>query len=255
MNYLNSTNLHINEENEDWSYSLIFILKDVVSNDTLYVFDNDISNQKFILVPYYNSLRKKFLNKDFVLLNYESCLVKPHESERVFWTEEGVKLKCLDISIIHNNNLYDDCQKWGMDEQDITIIYKLKQDSVIYYLDDKYNRKYSNYSGNNTFMPIIMYYFELQKEYEKQIQESKRSELKEENSRKNYLISSFGKEYGMLIYQGKVKIGMSKKMCVESWGETDSRQKITDKTGVSEVWRYNTGTLVFRNGVLTTIIN
>jgi len=59
----------------------------------------------------------------------------------------------------------------------------------------------------------------------------------------------------MLIYQGKVKIGMSKKMCVESWGETSSRQKITDKRGVSEVWRYNTGTLVFRNSVLTKIIN
>jgi len=247
--------LRINEENEDWNHSLIFILKDIVSNDTLCVFDNEISNQKFILVPYYNSLRKKFLNKDFVQVNYNSCLVKPNNSESLFGTEGDVKLKCLDISIIHNSNLYNDCQKWNMDEQDITIIYKLKQDSVIYYLDDKLDRKYSNYPGNGTFMPNIMYYFELQKEYEKQIKESKKSELKEENSKRNSLINSFGKEYGMLIYQGKVKIGMSKKMCVESWGETSSRQKITDKRGVSEVWRYNTGTLVFRNSVLTKIIN
>ena len=48
---------------------------------------------------------------------------------------------------------------------------------------------------------------------------------------------------------------MSKKMCEESWGITNNKQKITDNSGVSEVWRYNKGTLVFKNGILTKIVN
>lgn len=248
-------NIYINDENEKWNNSLIFILKDIHSNDTLCVFDNDVTNQKFILVPYYNSIRKKYLNKDLVPKNYIACLVKPKEYERAYWAEEGSNIKCVDISIVHNGDLYNDCKKFSIDEQDVTIAYKLKQDSVIYYLDDKYERRYSNYSGNRTFMPNIMYYFELRNIHEKQLSENINNELKEENIRRNNLISNFGKEYGTLIFQGKVKIGMSKKMCEESWGITNSKQKITDNSGVSEVWRYNKGTLVFKNGILTKIVN
>lgn len=238
-------NLHFNEENEDFNHALIFILKDMNSNDTLYVVDNECSNQEFILIPYLNSLKRLCLNKNFILNDYEGCLVKPNENNR-YWTEPNEILKCIDIFIVHNSSLYDPavCNCEG---QDITILYKFKRDSIIYYFDDNYDR-----SGK--FMPNIMYYFTLKNEYDEQKIIEKEIKLKEENIKKNNLISKFGKEYGILIYSKKVKVGMTKKMCIEAWGETSLCRKFIDKEGESEVCQYNNGTLVFRNGILTKIM-
>lgn len=40
---------------------------------------------------------------------------------------------------------------------------------------------------------------------------------KQQNQRKENLITVYGEKYGNLIFDRKVEIGMSQKMCSESW--------------------------------------
>lgn len=203
-------------------------------------------------MPYFNSLREIFLNKNFIQSDYEACLVKPH-SNQLFWSEEDRTLKCTDILILHNSSIYSYSNVLDDEDQDITIFYKFIQDSTVFYFDDKYFRR-PGYSGYGRFMPNLIYYFAIKEDHDRKNIQGKVNKFKEENIIKNNLINRFGKEYGILIFNHEVKIGMTKKMCDAAWGETSNRRKFIDGEGESEVCQYSKGTLVFRNGILTKII-
>lgn len=81
--------------------------------------------------------------------------------------------------------------------------------------------------------------------------------LKEEdyNKRKAFLLKKFGKTYSDLILKKKVRIGMSKAMVEESWGEPNDINKTSGSFGVHEQWVYKNQYLYFENGKLTTIQN
>ena len=70
------------------------------------------------------------------------------------------------------------------------------------------------------------------------------------------MIRTYGKTNGQLIIDGKVKLGFTKKMCIESWGEPSEINKSTGSWGVHEQWVYGLGSyLYFENGKLTSIDN
>ncbi len=80
--------------------------------------------------------------------------------------------------------------------------------------------------------------------------------MKEEEHRrqqqKQSLISKYGDKYGLLIFNHKVTLGMTKEMCLKSWGTP--RNKVVRKTpnGTQEVWIYGIDQyLIFVNGILT----
>ena len=74
--------------------------------------------------------------------------------------------------------------------------------------------------------------------------------------RKASLIKKYGHTNGTLISEGKVRIGMTKEMCRESWGEPEDINKTTSSYGTHEQWVYGYGSyLYFENGKLTTIQN
>ena len=94
------------------------------------------------------------------------------------------------------------------------------------------------------------------------IREKKRAEIlrekkaREAETRRQDLIKRYGKTYGQLIFEGKVRIGMTKEMCREAWGEpTDINRTIT-KYSVHEQWVYSHSSyLYFDDGKLTSIQN
>ena len=58
------------------------------------------------------------------------------------------------------------------------------------------------------------------------------------------------------MLSGKVKIGWTKEMCIESWGKPDDINKSTGSYGVHEQWVYgDSNYLYFENGKLTDIQN
>ena len=58
------------------------------------------------------------------------------------------------------------------------------------------------------------------------------------------------------MMDGYVRIGWTKEMCIESWGEPNGINKTTNKYSVSEQWVYEGGSyLYFEKGKLVTIQN
>lgn len=73
---------------------------------------------------------------------------------------------------------------------------------------------------------------------------------------KDSIVEKYGLEYALLIIKKKVKIGMTDKMCIEAWGEPDSKNRTVLNGKETEQWVYKTGSyLYFDNGILTVIQN
>jgi hypothetical protein len=85
----------------------------------------------------------------------------------------------------------------------------------------------------------------------------KEEEEKEKETREKRIsecISKFGLNNGRLIAEGKVSIGMSKEMCIVSWGRPYNISKTTNEQGVFEIWYYSwLHRLYFTNGILKEI--
>lgn len=68
---------------------------------------------------------------------------------------------------------------------------------------------------------------------------------------KQSLVAKYGEKYGLLIFEHKVSLGMTKEMCLKAWGSP--RNKIVRKTanGTQEIWTYGLAQyLIFVNGIL-----
>lgn len=77
-----------------------------------------------------------------------------------------------------------------------------------------------------------------------------------EEQRRKLIIAKYGQRNGLLILEGKVRIGFSKAMCEEAWGKPQDINRSTGSWGVHEQWCYSDGSyLYFENGKLTSIQN
>lgn len=86
-------------------------------------------------------------------------------------------------------------------------------------------------------------------------QEAVRNKAKQEKH-KQELCAKFGNEYGTLIANKKVALGMTPEMCKQSWGTPIQISNMVDSTGKYTVWKYNIKTYIyFHNGVVTKIAN
>lgn len=73
------------------------------------------------------------------------------------------------------------------------------------------------------------------------------------NKRKQLLAPKYGMQNANLILKGIVKIGMTKKMCEESWGRPIKINTTKGNFGIHEQWVYAGQYLYFENGYLTVI--
>ena len=74
-------------------------------------------------------------------------------------------------------------------------------------------------------------------------------------NRKMSLTKKFGASNANLILKGIVRIGMTKAMCRESWGEPDNINKTIGSWGTHEQWVYGNSYLYFEGNKLTSIQN
>ncbi|HVW14708.1 MAG TPA: hypothetical protein VHB54_12815 [Mucilaginibacter sp.] len=89
------------------------------------------------------------------------------------------------------------------------------------------------------------------------IKEFYKAERKKQTElRKQRLISKYGRETADLILNGRMRIGMTKQMAIESWGKPEKIHSTIFPNSVYEQWVYpNYNYLYFENGLLTTIQN
>jgi len=67
----------------------------------------------------------------------------------------------------------------------------------------------------------------------------------------NRLTKEYGKRYAKYIFEGKICLGMTKKMVMDSMGEPDKVNRSVGSWGVHEQWIYNEMYLYFENNKLT----
>ena len=88
------------------------------------------------------------------------------------------------------------------------------------------------------------------------IAKAKNDAKEKANERKNNLIKKYGESTTNDILNGIVKLGWSKDMCREAWGNPKDINKTIGSYGVHEQWVYGGDNyLYFENGILTTIQN
>jgi hypothetical protein len=71
---------------------------------------------------------------------------------------------------------------------------------------------------------------------------------KEERAYKNNLVRKYGAGNAKLILNGEVRIGFTKAMCVEAWGEPSSINRTTTRYGSLEQWVYGLGSYLYFEG-------
>ena len=55
----------------------------------------------------------------------------------------------------------------------------------------------------------------------------------------------FGNEYGELIFNGKIRIGMSEEMLIESWGKPKRINKTITRYGTTKQYVYGSSQYVY----------
>lgn len=227
-------------ENKEYMDDYLLIeLKDNSNGEIIYVVEPPYS-VKFILVPYYEKMKKYIdgnifvATKDFsgtkIPLSKTNCCL--YVDKNTEWKGELTILKAKDLT--------------PHDSTDETIEY------VVILSNDKntilMKLLYKGFSGETNLFNESFSSKE-DAETQKQLTENeKKAEL-------NKLIKKYGEKYGKLVYEKKLTIGMSKDMCSDIWGITLHRKTHTDKSGKVEVWDYpSVGKLYFKNDKLSDII-
>lgn len=237
--------------------SYIFLLKNNITNDSLYCFDN----AEFILVPYF--IKQKSLYQDVNLIyddEKEGATVRNNTLEE-FDTRFDVKYE-------DNNGVEESTGKKVLIEpgsrwycSNVTL---LKPTYNIYYIlkNDKDEQvaltKLDGFIEENTYKKREA---DKKLQYQQLLAKQKQEKLKGEESErilkdklKTECISLFGQYNGELIALGKVRINMTKDMCKYAWGVPLWTNKTTTEYGIYEDWYYWLGySLHFENGLLKRI--
>jgi hypothetical protein len=101
-------------------------------------------------------------------------------------------------------------------------------------------------------MPLVCGKFQLKSYYDK----VKAISISAKNKRKAELTRKYGASNAEIILQGKIRIGMTKNMCRDSWGEPDDINKTITSYGTNEQWVYGYSYVYFdENGQITAIQN
>lgn len=244
----------------------MFILKNESSGDTIYC-----SNAApFIVNGNFEKLKKVYTNIVFVNQKNDYTDLDINSGKEIMISSES-KWICKEISLMEQIS-----KNFDPRGKSIYLILKSQNaENVEIAINTKKilnNEPIENkrWITDNEFATI------LKKLNQTQIAESKRkeNELNEQKLRiqkeneadavakakfKKECIAKYGQNYGTLISQRKVEIGMGAELCQLSWGKPTSIKKITDESGITEIWLYDksfyvflnkTNLLYFKNGIL-----
>lgn len=210
-------------------------------------------NFKWIVLGHYEKMKSLYINKDFMYLGNEEHYAKQDhlinlekDSSRYIATE--TVWTCVDIQVKPRT------KGDGMlpyERSPIVLIFDNPQYGKHYcYLEDESGKPYKNISKEE--MPLVCGNFQLKSYYDK----VNAIDIAAKNKRKADLTRKYGASIANLILQGKIRIGMTKNMCRDSWGEPNDINKTITTYGTSEQWVYGFSYVYFdEKGQITAIQN
>lgn len=218
----------------------------------------DKYNSKWVVVGHYEKMKSLYLNKEFIFLgtdsvyiddkldkangmiNLETDTVTRNIPEKTIWTCVGVQVKPRKESDMSS-----------FDERSpIVLVFDNHNYGKHYcYLENSKGEPYRILlEGSKS---LVCGRFQLKSDYDKMVSINAANKAK----RKAELTRKFGASNAALIIEGKVRIGMTKAMCEESWGTPDDINKSVGSWGTHEQWVYGNSYLYFEDGKLTAIQN
>lgn len=250
-------------------YQEPFLLKEKESGNVYEYNGGWHDNYRWVVLGYYEKIKKDYVGKNYVyikstiLRNKKDEIIDFNTEEQITKVPENSLWKCTDISLkIRDPQDYN----WISDSRSpIILIFENEQFGKCYcYVEDQFGQRLKDeysygYDGYGGEEKRDLFLAKFQEENEYKIYQARHKELlvqrkQEMAKRKAALTKKYGASNAALIVQGRVRIGMTKKMCIESWGEPKSVNTTTGSYGTHEQWVYSSGDyLYFENGILTTI--
>lgn len=176
----------------------------------------------FIVIDgYYAKLKSQMSGK---YCPYNNMIIKKYDNNEFDNIAKSDTLTCIDVSFVNNR----DCPE--------VLLLQSKSGQLYCY-------PYKDFKLN--FKDI-----EKDEKWRIEIERTQRA-------REKQMIAKYGKVNGNLIANGEVKIGFTKAMCIDAWGDPQKINKTTTKFGSSEQWIYWDGSayLYFENDRLSAIQN
>jgi hypothetical protein len=214
-------------------------------------------NFKWVVLGHYEKMKSLYANKDFVylgnvgyatyydkqdnLINLETDTVTRNIATETVWT-------CVDVQVKPRK----EGDRMDIDRRSpIILIFDNPQFGKHYcYLEDESGKPYKNIYEEE--MPLVCGKFQLKSYYDN----VKALDIAAKNKRKADLTRKYGASMANLILEGKIRVGMSKNMCRDSWGEPDDINKTITTYGTTEQWVYGYSYVYFdEKGQITAIQN
>lgn len=163
--------------------------------------------------------------------------------------EEQSRWKCVGVSLERaGNTIYENWPHYGL----------------YYTLENQHGDQIMRHDMSY-FVPLESYLSEEMAKTNAQLraQQAASSEKLQEEAQKQQdyqdrlskYTRAYGEKTGRLIADKKVEIGMTQKMCEESWGKPTYRDRTTVQEGIFEVWHYGfIRELHFANGKLIKVV-
>ena len=221
-------------------------------------------SEKLISVSYFNYLTLEYLDKKVILKkrgyeNYReneelsSYNRKVLDSTQIFdvtkivLTEPKTEYYEYYTPVFYLKNLENDIKEFAY--------YKIKDDLIFL---DEFNIQADLKEERDLILMDSLKRVRIANEKlrKEQVELRKAKNKKIRKERLERYVKKYGKDDGETIANYKVRIGMTKQMCEDSWGKPESINKTTNSYGTSEQWVYGDGNyLYFDNEKLTSIQN
>lgn len=237
-----------------YNFKVVFELKDEITNEILYYSQNDLNSRyaKFILVSYFIKQKQLFLNEFLITdSNFKTKdLIKKvskddlngnsvKSSKEVVIDYKNNRWLCTDVTILDG-------------EKNISYILKNENDETIAVNNINNWKLEKDIVEQKKLAEAEKEKIKLQRE--KNILELEKKEKEKKEILKEKMIAKYGKELGLTISNHKVKIGMTKEMCKDSWGIPLWSEKKTTNNRIEEIWYFGLAySLVFEDDKLSMI--
>lgn len=203
------------------------VLQNPIDNSNLYFKAESYNENKtsYIILGYYEKLKQLYIGKTYKPKMF--CALFSLDSNELVRNNVPEKLECVDVTFLD--------KQWSP----AALVLKGNDDKSYYVELERLNSSLYDLEAYNA---------------EKAAKEQEKAEFRKK------MIAKYGSVNGKLIADGKVKVGFTKQMCIDAWGEPDKINYTTNKYGKSEQWVYDYSIigcsksyLYFSNGKLTTI--
>lgn len=254
-----------------YSKKNVLELQDTATGRSIYCETNGL-NRDFVVLGYYEKLKKTYIGKSFVLKKrFSYGIADSYDGYRKFGNlinydtnEIGDSIpynsiwKCVDIAV---SNVTSQIRGGKGDNRcPVILIFENDKFGKYYsYTQNHLGKPFNEtegyfYGGGSNDLNFVLHLGKFLDEEQVALKEQKDKEYKIHLQRqRKKMIAKYGKYWGELVAEMKLEIGMTKQMCRDSWGEPQEINRTTTQYGSHEQWVYYTTYIYFDNGKITAI--